>query len=591
MKKNKELITLYTPEGERLINESEKTPWENYPRPHLVRKSYLSLNGMWDFCTCPEGVAPQYDRQIRVPFVPESVLSGIGEEMPRDARLCYRRRVTLPDDFCKGRVIMHVDAADQIAAVYVNGKEQGEHVGGYERFSMEITDALCNGENTVEIFVTDELDRKVLPYGKQCRARGGMWYTPISGIWQSVWLECVPTSYIQKIETDCNETGATVRVWMNGDEPAGGCVFLDTDQGAVSFPLQNGSARIEIENPILWSPEQPHLYRMAVQVGEDCAESYFALRTLEIKTCNGTPRLCLNGKPYFFHGLLDQGYFSDGIFLPAEPSGYERDILAAKRMGFNMLRKHIKIEPECFYYACDRLGMVVFQDMVNNGDYSFLRDTALPTVGIKRLSDKRMHRDVATREAFYRGMETTVERLKFHPSVCYWTIFNEGWGQFDHTAAYERLKKLDSTRFIDSVSGWFLPPKGKPFASDVESIHVYFKPVRVKKWEKPLVLSEFGGYACKLAGHAFNPHNTYGYRNFDLPEECEAALVRLYEDEIIPLAERGLCADVYTQLTDVEDETNGLLTYDRRVEKVRAEVMLEIAEKLRLASDKQSGEM
>ena len=593
MKRNKkeELLQLLTPEGERLMQTPDVTPWEIYPRPTMRRSHFLCLNGIWDFGTVRRGDAPTYGEQIRVPFVPESILSGVGRQTEADDLLCYRRVFTLPNGFENGRILLHVDAADQIAEVFVNGKKLGEHRGGYERFTLDVTESVDRlAQNTLEILVWDELDRKVLPYGKQCRARGGMWYTPISGIWQSVWMECVPFEYIRSIDVRTKGNGAEITVKTNADTPADGRVVLHLPEGDRVFAIAEGRALVEVEEPILWSPECPHLYEITVEVGEDRVESYFALRTLEIKEYQGTPRLCLNGKPYFFHGLLDQGYFSDGIFLPAEPNGFARDILAAKELGFNMLRKHIKLEPEIFYYECDRLGMVVFQDMVNNGDYSFFRDTVLPTVGIKRRNDRRMHRDPETRAAFLDGMKKTVERLRFHPSVCYWTIFNEGWGQFDHAAAYKALRELDSTRFVDSVSGWFMPPRGEELASDVESIHVYFKPVRAKAWKKPLVLSEFGGYSTRIEGHCFNPNHSYGYRTMESSEALGEALERLYSEEILPLVKRGLCADVYTQLTDVEDEINGLLTYDRRITKVDAERMRRIADALRAASKEQSGE-
>ena len=249
-----------------------------------------------------------------------------------------------------------------------------------------------------------------------------------------------------------------------------------------------------------------------------------------------------------------------------------------KELGFNTLRKHIKVEPEQFYYDCDRLGMLVMQDMVNNGHYSFFRDTALPTVGLKRLSDKRLHRDKATRAAFFESMEATVNQLRNHPCIVYWTIFNEGWGQFDSQTAFERMKELDSTRFIDTASGWF-----KGADSQVDSEHIYFKPVKLKYSEKPMVLSEFGGYSYKPEGHVANPVNTYGYRFFKEQADFESALVRLYEDEIIPAVGQGLCGAVYTQVSDVEDETNGLLSYDRRVCKVAHPPMKAIAEKLNKA--------
>ena len=299
----------------------------------------------------------------------------------------------------------------------------------------------------------------------------------------------------------------------------------------------------------------------------------------------GIPRLCLNGRPYFLHALLDQGYWSDGIYTPATPDGYEKDILAMKELGFNTLRKHIKVEPEQFYYDCDRLGMLVMQDMVNNGHYSFFRDTALPTVGLKRLNDKHLHRSETTRKAFFDGMKATVSQLRNHPCIVYWTIFNEGWGQFDSQTAYERLKALDSTRFIDTASGWF-----KGADSDVDSEHIYFKPVKLKYSEKPMVLSEFGGYSYKPEGHVANPVNTYGYRFFKEQADFEAALVKLYEDEISPAVEKGLCGAVYTQVSDVEDETNGLLSYDRRVCKVGSEPMRKIADALYTAIRSQNND-
>jgi len=303
--------------------------------------------------------------------------------------------------------------------------------------------------------------------------------------------------------------------------------------------------------------------------------SYFACRTLSVGEVKGVPRLLLNGKPYFFHGLLDQGYFPDGIFTPAHPSRYEKDILAAKALGFNTLRKHIKIEPEQFYYDCDRLGMIVFQDMVNNGHYSFLRDTALPTLGLKRRNDRRLHRDGATRAAFLAAMEQTVTALANHPSICYWTVFNEGWGQFDSTAAFERLRALDSTRFIDTASGWFYPEK-----SDVESPHVYFKPVKCRPNKRPLVLSEFGGYSLAVRDHIFNPNKVYGYRKFKDKKAFQAALLALYENEILPAVKEGMSGAIYTQITDVEDEINGLYTYDRKHCKVDADVMRALAARL-----------
>lgn len=553
---------LYTVAGENL----QGVPWNVYPRPQLKRDSFLCLNGAWEFAV---GDEPTYDRTILVPFAPQSLLSGLNELIPDDVTVWYRRTFTLPDDFVRSRVLLHFGAVDQTAAVWVNDTFVGEHVGGYEAFSFDITETL-QAENTVTVRVYDTLDN-VLPYGKQCHKRGGMWYTPVTGIWQTVWLESVPETYVRSLHIDVTDEVATVRA----DGVSDGTVTVETAEGEICVPLTDGVAVIAPPSPRLWSPEDPYLYDFILRTAEDEVRSYFALRTLDIRTVDGLPRLCLNGKPYFFHGLLDQGYWSDGLFTPATPDGFEQDIRAMKALGFNMLRKHIKVEPEQFYYDCDRLGMVVFQDMVNNGDYSFFRDTALPTVGLLRRNDRRLHKDVRSRRAFEDGMCRTVRQLYNHPSICYWTIFNEGWGQFCADEMYRLLRTLDSSRFIDSTSGWFLARE-----TDVDSRHVYFRKVKLKSSDKPLVLSEFGGYSYKPEGHVFNTEQTYGYGKCATREDFVAAIRRLYTDEVLPLVGKGLCAAVYTQVSDIEDETNGLLTYDRRVAKLLPEEFLDISERL-----------
>ena len=563
------MVDLMTVEGENLQGQ----PWQVYPRPQMRRDSYLNLNGEWDFQ--PESVQylpSQYDNKILVPFCPESKLSGVGERIPSWwPNLYYRRCFSLPEGFLRGRVLLHIGAADQHLTCYINGKKVGKrHSGGYENITYDITQ-FVEEENKIEIRCTDNLSDKTQPYGKQTLKRGGMWYTPVSGIWQTVWLESVPETYIRKLNIENRGSFVTIST-----EPV-----LDgkvTVKGLGEFALVDGKVTISPENPHFWSPEDPYLYDFTVEAGEDKVESYFALRTLEIKKVGNYQRLCLNGKPYFFHGLLDQGYWPDGLFTPASPKCYADDILTMKKLGFNTLRKHIKVEPEEFYYQCDRLGMIVFQDMVNNGDYNFLRDTALPTIGIQTLNDKNMHRDLATRDAFLRGMEATVDQLKNHPCILYWTIFNEGWGQFDSDHVYHHLKALDDTRWIDSTSGWFRRKE-----TDVDSRHVYFKPIRLKAGDKPLVLSEFGGYSYKPEGHVFNTEKTYGYGKFEDAAEFAAAVQKLYYEQVVPAVKAGLCAAVYTQVSDVEDETNGLLSYDRKVEKLTPEQMLPIAAALQKA--------
>ena len=557
------MIDLMTTAGENL----KGTPWTVYPRPQMKRDSYMNLNGIWDFSVNFESKGI-----IRVPFCPESKLSGIGEHYEEESLLCYNRRFTLPEGFNRGRVLLHIGAADQRADVFVNGKPVGSHKGGYEAFSLDITDKLQE-ENMLQVCCFDNLEDQSYPYGKQVMNRGGMWYTPVSGIWQTVWLESVPENYIRKLHIENRGYGVTIAV-----EPA--MAGKVTVAGLGSFDLVDGKVTITPEEPHLWSPEDPYLYDFTVETAEDRVESYFAIRSLEVKKVGAYQRLCLNGKPYFFHGLLDQGYWPDGIFTPATPECYADDILMMKKLGFNTLRKHIKVEPEEFYYQCDKLGMIVWQDMVNNSDYNFNRDTVLPTIGIQRLPDKNLHKDEFSRKRFLECMEATVNQLKNHPSICYWTIFNEAWGQFDSDNVYEMFKKLDDTRFIDSTSGWFRQRK-----SDVDSRHVYFKKVKLKAGKQPLVLSEFGGKTYKVEGHIFNPDKTYGYGGCETLEALNEALVKLYMDEIVPCVKNGLCAAIYTQVSDVEDEINGLLTYDRKVEKVDPEKLLPVAAALQAAME------
>ena len=555
---------LMTAQGEALAGK----PWDIYPRPQLKRNNYVNLNGDWDFTVSSASALPiDFDRTIRVPFCPESTLSGIEAHFDEGSYLFYRRTFPRPEG---QRVLLHIGAADQELTCYVNNTEIGSHEGGYEAITFDITHAL-QAENTVVLRCRDDLRNQSYPYGKQVMKRGGMWYTPVSGIWQTVWLESVPENYVNRIDIQVTLDSATITL-----EPAlEGKVICEGKE----YALADGKAVITPEAPRLWTPEEPNLYEFTVEAGDDRFDSYFALRTLEIKTVGEYPRLCLNGKPYFFHGLLDQGYWPDGLFTPAAPECYAQDIAAMKALGFNMLRKHIKVEAEEFYYRCDKLGMVVFQDMVNNGDYNFLRDTVFPSFLSQHKDDRNMHPDPKSRQRFLDGMEAAVNQLKNHPCICYWTIFNEAWGQFDSTPVYRRLKELDSSRFIDTTSGWF-----RGSESDVESLHIYFDMWhRLKKSEKTIVLSEFGGFTYAAPDHIFNTKNTYGYGGCKTPEALTEKLRRIYEERVIPAAKKGLCASVYTQVSDVEDEINGLLTYDRKVIKPDEDTMLDIARQLRKA--------
>ena len=547
------LQTLTTPRGETLSG----TPWQVYPRPQMRRDSYINLNGEWDFAVS-SGNPETFDMRITVPFCPESRLSGIGRHFEEGVPMWYRRRFVLPDGFRRERVLLHIGAADQIAEVFVNGQHLCRHEGGYASFCVDITEALAE-ENELVIRCTDDLHDQAFPYGKQVMNRGGMWYTPVSGIWQTVWLESVPGTYIENLNIENHGASVTISTVP----PLEGTVSVEH---LGQFPLEHGQVTIAPENPHFWCPDDPYLYRFTVETAQDKVESYFAIRSLEIKKVGEYPRLCLNGKPYFFHGLLDQGYWPEGLLTAPAPESYADDILAMKRLGFNTLRKHIKVESEEFYYQCDRLGMIVWQDMVNGGTYNAPFMTWLPALfpKFKLHTSDRIHplfgrKNVHGREEFIRECKETVTALKAFPCISTWVIFNEGWGQFDSKKLTALFRELDDTRLIDSASGWFDRRQG-----DFKSEHNYFAKQFVTPSDRAFVISEYGGYTCQVKGHTCSG-KTYGYKICSSQEEFQAAYHKLMSEEIDPLKEQGLCGAVYTQLSDIEDEINGLMTYDREV--------------------------
>ena len=541
---------LLTARGEAISDQ----PWQSYPRPQLVRDSFFCLNGLWQF-GISKSDTKRLNSEILVPFAPETVLSRVNKRIEKDDVLHYQTTFTLPEGFVKDRVLLHFDAVDQQADIYVNGLKMARHTGGYEHFTVDITPALLE-TNTLYVRVKDPLDLS-LPHGKQSKKPGGMWYTPTSGIWQTVWLESVNIPYVEDLRINADDTGVTVTALGITD----GELTVDTPEGPFTTPLTDGTASVDFRSPRLWSPEDPYLYHFTVTTGTDTVKSYFALRTVTVEPVEGIPRLCLNGEPYFFNGLLDQGYWSDGGPTPPAPESYAEDLLRIKRMGFNTVRKHLKVEPERFYYDCDCLGILVFQDMVNNGRYRFIRDSLLPTLGFRRAGDKYRNRNKETRRIFTEAMLTTVGQLKNHPSIALWTIFNEGWGQFTGSELYDLLRTRDDSRPIDTASGWFRGCK-----TDVVSLHTYFGRLRVKKSDKPVLVTECGGYALAVPEHT-NTKKLYGYKKFRDGDKWNAAIARLYETQVRPLISKGLCGVIYTQLSDVEEEVNGLLTADRRAEK------------------------
>ncbi len=532
--------------------------WTNeYPRPQLRRESFFSLNGAWQVS----------GQTIEVPYPPQSRLSGWTGAVPNT--LEYSRRFTLPAGFAAPglRIRLHFGAVDQVAAVYLNGQPVARHEGGYLPFFSDVTDALKPGENTLSVHAVDTLSRNY-PYGKQSKRRGGMWYTPVSGIWQSVWMEAVPERLVERLTIIPDLTGITLTV--DCEEP----VCHVEIPGILSRSIETRRpVRIEISDPVLWSPDNPHLYPLIISTDTDRVESYFALRTVVVRETGGHPRIFLNDQEIFLNGVLDQGYFTDGLFLPASPDGYEADILRMKELGINLLRKHIKVEPETFYYACDRLGMLVMQDMVNTGGYNYLLDTVLPTIGLQRRSDGCPHPENDPAKAFFtRHSLDTVAHLFNHPSIISWCIFNEGWGQFNANENYELILHADPTRLIDSTSGWFRQTR-----SDFDSRHVYFRNKRLKGKDLPLLLSECGGYSRPIEGHMFNPQAQYGYGAADSEDALTAKIEQMWKEMVLPSIADGLCGVVYTQLSDVEDEINGLYTYDREICKVSKERMRALA--------------
>lgn len=569
---------LYTEWGEKL---DVLHVLEEYPRPQLKRANYTILNGYWNYCISKEQLMPEhYDGRILVPFSPESVLSGVGRQLQPDEILWYERILTIESKPKDQRCILHFGAVDQSCEVYINHYKVAEHVGGYLPFSVDITRYLAEGINLLSLRVTDVSETSYHSRGKQKLKRGGMFYTAQSGIWQTVWLEWVPDLYITalKITPKVDDSMVLLEIELNTDfkdENALATVFevqiYDDKKLLMTTVSRFPVFKIKLPQFKYWSPEEPHLYDLVIQAGNDRVESYFAMRSVEIKIDeNNLPRIFLNHKPYFQNGLLDQGYFPDGLLTPPSDAAMIFDIQTAKNLGFTMLRKHIKIEPLRWYYHCDRIGMLVWQDMVNGGnDYNMLLVGYLPTLLPKIAAKFKDHyyrllgrKSEVGRKEWLQECKDTVLHLYNCPSIVTWVPFNEGWGQFDAKRVYEIIKGLDDTRLIDHASGWFDQKCG-----DFESIHNYFYPLSVKVTKRPVILSEFGGFACYVMEHSYSLQ-IYGYRIYPSKEALEEAYQKLYSTELPALEALGLSAAVYTQLTDVEDEVNGLLTYDRKICKV-----------------------
>ena len=559
---------MLTPWGEKL---DKNNVLPEYPRPQMRRSSFINLNGEWDyaFTAAGEKQPEKWQGKILVPFSPESELSGVGRRLMPDEYLWYRRDWVRPEDM-SGRVILHFGAVDQSCTVYINGLRAYRHRGGYLPFEFDATGFLSKEVNELSLSVRDVSDTSFHSRGKQSSSRGGIWYTPQSGIWQSVWAECIPRDCVKKLRITPNYDGAYVEVSADTVGESKASAIFDGQL----YPLP---AKIPVPDFEPWTPENPKLYDFSVVCGEDKVDSYFAMRKFSVETdSKGVKRLFLNGRPYFHNGLLDQGYWSDGMYTAPSDEALIFDIQTAKDMGFNMLRKHIKVEPLRWYYHCDRLGMLVWQDMINGGGQYNPAVISAPLVTGIHLSDKN-HRlfargDMEGRVEYETELNEMIELLYNCPCIAMWVPFNEGWGQFDAARIAEKIANADPTRTIDHASGWHDQKIG-----DTKSLHVYFKKYDFKpdKLGRAVLLSEFGGYNLRCAGHSFSEKD-FGYKKFKSEKELIKALDELYGRQIKPAHEKGLAAAVYTQLSDVEDEVNGLITYDRKVVKINPDIVRKI---------------
>ena len=552
---------------------NDNTPLAEYPRPQFKRDIYYSLNGEWDFII-KKANGKEVSGKIQVPYSPECELSGVKEQVRKGDLLIYNKTFTLPDGFNRGKVLINFGAVDQVCIVKLNGRVVGGNKGGYYPFTIDITNALNEKENLLSVEVIDDAESDIYGRGKQVYRNGGIWYMATSGIWQSVFIESVPTKYLKSVKLipDFDAKSLLVKPNKEGE----GEVSVQILDGDTLLYTASGSGDITLSVNGLkpWTVESPELYRVVLTFNDDIVESYFGLRKFSIVEKDGVKLFALNNKPIFHNGLLDQGYFNGGMLTPRTNEDMYNEIKAVKELNFNMIRKHIKVEPLLWYYYCDILGVLVWQDMLNGGKkYKLIRIALAPFINL-HLNDKNyrsMGRSKESREQYYKEAYTLQETLYNQVSLCLYTPFNEAWGQFDALEVTKALRENDPTRLYDHASGWQDMGGG-----DLLSKHIYFRKIRLKNDNKRvLALTEFGGYSLPVKEHLFTKKK-FGYKAFRSSEALEKAYIKLYEDEIIPAIENnGLCGTVYTQLTDIEDEINGIFTFDR-VLKISSEAIKEV---------------
>lgn len=560
---------LWTEFGEKVKREH---PLQEHPNPYLQRDGYFSLNGPWEFSITKKKKIPEtFPDVIIVPFAVETALSGIKKKVHADDVLHYQKTFNLPDEWTGRGFLLHFDAVDQIVDVVLNGRLIGHHESGYTPLVIFVEHAMKH--NVLDVTVTDDTDSAIFPRGKQANYHSGVWYTPTSGIWQSVWLESVPSDgYLEtlNLQPRFDEQKLVIDAVFTGIKQLSNIeVFFRGQLVAKASFDQDGHAEMDFKYDFYpWSPDSPNLYSLIIRSGDDLVHSYFAFRKIESLKKGKYHYFALNGKPLFLSGVLDQGYWPESGLTPPSDQAMVFDIQYAKKAGFNFLRKHIKIEPLRWYYHCDRLGILVGQDFVNGGSpYSNFLISVRPFLdfNINDTTHKKLGRlSQESRDRFVADMKDTVHHLNNVPSIVMWTIFNEGWGQFDDEVITKEMRKLDGTRLLDAASGWY--DKG---VGDFHSRHIYFRPPFIFNDRKRILgLTEFGGYSLRVPQHVFS-NQFFGYKSYRSFIALNRGYEKLYRRQIIRLIlKHGLCVAVLCQLTDVEEEINGLLTFDRKISKL-----------------------